>query len=93
MVSEGTLFAEIIIFIACHQLEAQLTEQPGRLVGAMLEVEFTEAMEKIINNSSDMLCHRLFSQSLVTLQEKNEPGRQSLPVRNLACIFNAIGTS
>ncbi len=69
------------------QLEAQLTEQPGRVVGSMLEAEFAEAMEKAVPESSDLLSRRLFLQSLVLLQEKSDSGRQSLPVRNLACIL------
>ena len=53
----------------------------------MLEAEFAEAMEKAVPESSDLLCHRLFLQSLAMFQEKTEICRQSLPVRNLACIF------
>lgn len=56
----------------------------------MLEAEFAEAMERAVPESSDMLSHRLFLQSLAMLKEKSEPGRHSLPVRNLACILDLI---
>lgn len=69
------------------QLEGQLAEHPCQATGSMLEVEFAEAMEKNLSINSDLLCRRLFLQSLALFQQKEKQSRTTLPTRNLACIL------
>ena len=69
------------------QLESKLVEEPCCVIGCMLETEFAEAMEKLVPTASDVLCHRLFLQSLLLFQDKNDSSRQTLPTKNLACIL------
>ena len=69
------------------QLESRLAEQPCHAIGSMLEAEFADAIEKLIPENTGLLGHRLFFQSLYSLQEKTNSNRQTLPIRNLACIL------
>lgn len=69
------------------QLESRLAEQPCHTIGCMLEAEFAEAIEKLVPENTGLLGHRLFFQSLYSLQEKTNSNRQTLPTRNLACIL------
>ena len=68
-------------------MESKLTEMPSRNVGRMLEVEFADAMENIIDGYSSSLGRRLFLQSLKLVQDKESREQNSLPLRNLACIL------
>lgn len=72
------------------QLEGKLVEQHCRFIGCMMEAEFAEAMEKIVPGNSDLLSHRLFLQGMLSFEEESNSSRQTLPIRNLACILQKI---
>lgn len=84
-------FIEMFIF----QFESQLSEQPCRSSGSMLEVEFAEAVDNLVSLVSDQLCRHLYLQSLAQLQEEegSHKTRKTLPIKRLSCILNQVLSS
>ena len=60
----------------------------------MLEVEFAEAMDSLVPLVPDLLCRRLFMQSLAQLQGVGQGAgqtkRETVPIRRLACILQSL---
>ena len=68
-------------------MEAKLQEYPSRKPEGMQEVEFAEAMTRLVPLTPDHLCRRLYMQSLASTFSGDGVTDDTVPAKRLACIL------